>query len=91
MFRDIKSPKKWVIDSAEITGDAFQMVDSSGRAILVKKHGPPGAVRVFRKGNSVTNAVTGAPEHGFVIVIAHPQEECMLLGTPLVRYFRPGG
>jgi len=75
-----------VIDQEKI-GTDFEMVDSSVRAILVKKHSADGAVRVF--GKSIRNVVTGPKEGtGFVIVIVESVEECMLLGSPSVRYFR---
>ncbi len=63
------------------------MVDSSVCAILVKKHGAAGAVRVFS--DPVTNVVTGpAQGTGFVIVVVKRGQECMFLKTPSVRYFR---
>ncbi|OCL14012.1 hypothetical protein AOQ84DRAFT_359276 [Glonium stellatum] len=75
-----------VIDP-ETIGTDFEMVDSSVRAILVKKHSAGGAVRVF--GNPIRNVVTGPNEGaGFVIVIVGPGETCRLFGSPSIRYFR---
>jgi nucleoside-triphosphatase THEP1 len=70
----------------EEIGTAFKMVEPSVRAILVRKNSASGAVRVF--GTSVRNVVTGPKEVGFVIVVVKSGEECMLLGSPSVRYFR---
>ncbi len=56
-------------------------------AVLVKKHGAVGAVRV--SSDPITNVVTG-PAQGtrFVIVVIKPGQDCMFLKTPSVRYFR---
>lgn len=76
-----------LIDGCETIGKTFEQVESSVCAILVKKHGGGGAVRVF--GDAVQNVVTGPSESpGFVIVIVAPGETCRFLGTPTVRLFR---
>lgn len=76
-----------VLDPKETIGTNFETVDSSICAVLIKKHGAAGAVRVFS--NPVTNVVTGPIQGtGFVIVVIKSGEDCMLLGTPSVRYFR---
>lgn len=62
-------------------------MDSSVYAMLVKKHGAAGAVRVFS--DPVTNVVTGLIQGtGFVIIVIKPGQDCMFLKTPSVRYFR---
>lgn len=75
-----------IIDQEETIGTDFGTVPQSVCAVLVKKHGPIGALRVF--GEGVTNVVTGPTETGFVIVIIKPGESCRLLQTPSLRYFR---
>ncbi len=63
------------------------MVDSSVCAVLVRKDGGGGAVRVT--GGMFKNVVTGpTQETGFIIVVVKSCEHCMLLGNPSVRYFR---
>ncbi|KAF7509568.1 hypothetical protein GJ744_007968 [Endocarpon pusillum] len=75
-----------VIDPKETIGTDFGTVASSVCAVLVKKHGAAGAIRVF--GEEVTNVVTGPTEGtGFVIVIIKPGEDCRLFGKPSLRYF----
>ena len=62
------------------------MVDSSVRAILIKKYSAGGAVRVFS--NLIRNVVIGLNKGtSFVIVVIGSVEECMLLGNPSMRYF----
>jgi hypothetical protein len=76
-----------VIDKNETIGKPLELVDPSVRAILIKRHGGGGAVRVH--GNAVRNVVTGPDKDiGFDIVIIGTGETCRLFGTPTVRYFR---
>jgi len=74
---------------SEITGRDFELVDPLICAILVKKQGAAGAVRVFAS-NDIRNVVTGPNEVGSVIVAVRTDksEYCRILGTPSVRYFR---
>lgn len=74
-----------ILDPKETLGTDFEKVDPSVCAILVKKHGTVGAVRVFS--DPVTNVETGR-ENGFVIVVIKPGQDCMFLQNPSVRYFR---
>ena len=75
-----------VIDP-ETIGIDFKIVDSSVRAILIKKHSAGRAIRVFS--NPIRNVVIGLNKGtSFVIVIIGSVKECILLGNPLVRYFR---
>jgi len=73
----------------EITGRNFELLDPLICAILVKKQGAAGAVRVFAN-NDIRNVVTGPNEIGSVIVAVRTGEGefCRILGTPSVRYFR---
>ncbi|KAL9099512.1 MAG: hypothetical protein Q9163_005001 [Psora crenata] len=76
-----------VLDSKETTGTDFEILDASICAVLVRKGGGAGAVRVHS--NPVKNVVTGPTQGpGYVIVIVKSGEDCMLLGNPSVRYFR---
>lgn len=77
------------IDTEKI-GKDLESVDSSVRAILVRKNGGGGAVRVY--GSTIRNVLTGPTEGaGFVIVIIRNDETCRLFGNPSVRYFRRSG
>jgi hypothetical protein len=81
--------KDVVVDRSETIGRTFEQVDSSVCAILIKRHGGGGAVRVFGEGDEVKNVVTGPNEStGYVIVLIATAETCRFLGTPTVRYFR---
>lgn len=80
----ILDPNEIVPD--EKVGENFEMVDSSVRAVLVKKCSARGAVRV--NAPSMPNVVTGPDEKGWVIVVIRRGQTCMLLLTPTVRYFR---
>ncbi|KAI9891859.1 MAG: hypothetical protein M1814_002244 [Vezdaea aestivalis] len=79
-----------VLDLQETMGKDFGTVETSVCAILVKKDGPWGAVRVFSE--PVTNLVTGPTQgDGFAIVVIKPGQTCRLFGTPSMRYFRRRG
>lgn len=76
-----------VLDPKETVGTDFGTVVSSVCAILVKKHGAVGAVRIFS--NPITNVVTGPTQGtGFVIVVRKSDKNCRLFGNPSLRYFR---
>lgn len=76
-----------VVDDCETIGKTFEQVESSVCAILIKRDGGGGAVRVF--GDAVRNVVTGPSESpGYVIMVIAPGETCRFLGTPTVRFFR---
>lgn len=76
-----------IIDPKETIGTTFETVDPLVRAILVKKHGGGGAVRVF--GDTIRNVVTGPNQAvGFIVVVVRSGETCRLFGNPSVRYFR---
>ena len=86
-FQGLQSGNEVVLDKETTVGTDFGTVDSSVCAILVKKHGAVGAVRVFS--NPVTNVVTGPTQGtGFVIVVRKSGEDCRLFGNPSLRYFR---
>ena len=78
-----------MIEKQETVGKEFETVDRSIRAILVRKNGSAGAVRVF--GEPIKNVVTGPKETGFALITIAAKEECMFLGSPSVRYFRSRG
>ncbi|KAI9889399.1 MAG: hypothetical protein M1814_005335 [Vezdaea aestivalis] len=75
------------LDANEVLGTDFEILDRSICAVLVRKNGGAGAIRVT--GGTFKNVVTGPTQGtGFVIVTIQAGEDCMLLGTPSVRYFR---
>ncbi len=75
-----------LLDPKEKVGTNFEEVESTVRAILLKKNSAWGSVRVF--GNSINNVVSGPNQGaGFVIVVIGRGETCRLIGNPSVRYF----
>ena len=75
------------IDTEETVGTDLEEVDPSVRAVLVRKDGGAGAVRVT--GGNLKNVVTGPTRGaGFVIVVVPSGENCRFFGNPSVRYFR---
>ena len=73
------------MESKEPAAADPQVVDSSVRALLVKKNGGEGAVRV----DDGTYVRTGKNQgDGFVIVTVKTGRICVLLGHPSVRYFK---
>jgi hypothetical protein len=82
-----------VLDPEKVGAD-LELADSSVCAVLVKKDGGAGAVRVTGgtlKDGIFKNIRTG-PNYGtgFVIVLVESEQDCMLFGNPSVRYFRRG-
>lgn len=62
-------------------------LDRSVRAVLVRKGGGAGAVRVT--GSTFINELTGPDQRtGFVIIVVGPYDDCILFGSPSVRCFR---
>lgn len=87
LLKNSQAQDDLVLDKNETIGTTLELVDPSVRAILVKRHGGGGAVRV--NGDAVRNVVTGPDENiGFDIVVIGTGETCRLFGTPTVRYFR---
>lgn len=75
------------IDTQETVGRDFGTVDQSVCAILIKRDGTPGAVRIF--GDVVTNVVTGPTQgDGYVVVLRKTGQSCRLFGSPSMRFFR---
>ena len=75
-----------VIDSEETVGKDLEEVDPSVLAVLVRKGGGAGAVRVT--GGNFKNVVTGPTRGtGFAIVVVASGENCRLFGNTSVRYF----
>jgi len=75
---------KVTLESKEAVTRDPQSVDSSVRALLVKKNGGEGAVRV----DDGTYLRTGQNQgDGFVIVTIGTGRICVLFGHPSVRYF----
>jgi len=76
------SDEKLAIGS-ETTGNALEQVDSSVRAILLKRDGN-GAVRIF--GDEVRNIMADIAS-GWLLIIIKPGETARIHGTPVIRNF----
>jgi hypothetical protein len=77
---DVFLDKRWTV------GVDLECVDPSIPALLIKKDGPWGAVRVDT--NPVLNEVTGPGQGpGISLLIIKPGETCRFFREPLVRYF----
>jgi hypothetical protein len=87
---ECQTTENLLIDADESHPKSFTTADSTVRAVLVYKNGPPGAVRVTGPGTPtpVPNVVTGPDGKGLEVVEVKPGQTCMFLGEPTVRFFR---
>ncbi|KAF2024860.1 hypothetical protein EK21DRAFT_77789 [Setomelanomma holmii] len=76
----------FTLDSTDTIGETFLEIESDIRAVLVRKKGTAGAIRVT--GGEVLNIVTGPQEDGAVIVFIEPGQTGMCLGRASFRRFR---
>ena len=76
-----------MLDEKEIVAKSVVTLDPSICAIMIRKGGAPGCVRVF--GNSIKNIIAGPEKKGGrIVVLVKHGEECMIMGEPNVRFFR---
>jgi len=76
------------LDPDWIVGSDLELLDYSVPALLVKKQGPWGAVRV-NSTPEVLNVTTGPDElKRTIMVVIKIGETCRLYQTPLIRCFR---
>lgn len=76
---------KVVLEKTEATTTDPEAIDSSIRAILVRKDGGEGAVRVS---NGLYIQTGPQEQKGSVIVKIDTGQICVLFGRPSIRYFR---
>jgi hypothetical protein len=79
--RNVTLDKDWTI------GVNLESIDTSIPALLLKKDGAWGAVRVDT--SPVLNEVSGpGMDPGFSLILVKPGETCRIYQSPSVRYFR---
>ena len=75
-----------MLDSKETIGSDLEQVDSSICAVLVRRNGGAGAVRLY--GSQVENIRTGPDQGSGLFVVVIGPGTCRFFGSPSVRYFR---
>ena len=87
MSNTIQVGVKVKLEPTEAVTKDPQVLDKEVLALLIKKNGGEGAVRII----DGTYIPTGHGQvAGTIIVTREPDQTCVLFGSPSVRYFRRG-